>query len=314
MLVLLLGLVLPSMVFSLTGKVVRNDSLENDHASMATTAPFAENNKVSVLMEDGVIAVMDLDDYLTAVVLREMPASFDMEALKAQAVVARTYTLRRSTGESKHSGAAVCTDSACCQGYIDPEKYVTSGGNVTLVNKVRQAVTDTTKQVLLYNGKLIDATYFSCSGGMTEGALAVWGADIPYLQPTASPGEEKASHYVDTVKFKTNEFLRKLGIDVSENQSLVISDITHTDGGGVDNISICGKVFEGTQLRKKLDLNSTAFTITVIGDSVTITTRGHGHRVGMSQYGAEAMAVQGSDYTQILAHYYKDTEVVIYEH
>lgn len=314
MIVLLIGLFLPSMLFSLTQKNIRVQKQEsNNTTQMTTQVIIQETIQIPVLMDSGEVQIMELSEYLTAVVLREMPASFESEALKAQAVVARTYTLRRHTGQNKHEGAAVCTNSGCCQGYCDPDEYIADGGKAESVEKVRQAVSDTENLVLMYDGDLIDATYFSCSGGMTEDALAVWGSDIPYLQSTQSPGEEGATHYVDTVTFKYEEFLELLNLDSSTNKSVAISDIAYTDGGGVDKITICGKVFKGTQLRQILKLRSTAFSITALGDTVTITTKGFGHRVGMSQYGAEAMAVQGKGYEEILSHYYQGTELVTYE-
>lgn len=310
--VLILGLFLPAVVFSSTQKIWMSDKHVESETKVETSSNGDLNQRVSVLMNDDQILMMDIQDYITAVVLCEMPATFDIEALKAQAVVARTYTMRRQTGENKHDGAAVCTDSACCQGYREPDDYIASGGNIELLDKVRQAVAQTENQVLLYNGKLIDATYFSCSGGMTENAVAVWGADIPYLQATESPGEEHAAHYVDTVKFSTADFINKLKLSGVKNNNVDITDITYTEGGGVDRITICGESFKGTEIRRLLSLRSTAFSVTALGDSVTITTKGFGHRVGMSQYGAEAMAVNGSTYDQILFHYYKGTELSSY--
>lgn len=270
----------------------------------------AASTKISVLLQDGTIQIMDMNDYLTCVVLREMPASFEAEALKAQAVVARTYALRRYALGGKHIGAAVCADSACCQGFYDLSEYLDNGGNKEDIEKIQNAVNMTDKLVLVYNGDLIDATYFSCSGGMTEDAKAVWGADIPYLRSTESPGEENAAHYVDTVTFTTEDFLRML--QLSETTNIQIDDITYTSGGGVDTINVCGKQFKGTEFRKKLGLRSTVFVISAVADTVTVTTKGFGHRVGMSQYGADAMAVTGAGFPEILAHYYRGTQLVTY--
>ena len=134
--------------------------------------------------------------------------------------------------------------------------------------------------------------------------MAVWGSDVAYLQAVDSPGEEKATHYVDTVSFSLQEFADKLGVKLSGNW---LGKITYTDGGSVDTIMIGSHKFTGTQMRQKLGLRSTAFVIAPVGNSVTVTTKGFGHRVGMSQYGAEAMAVQGKTYKEILAHYYPGT-------
>lgn len=310
---LVLGLLIPSILFS---RVDRAPSQIQQPTTQSTqpqeTVIQTHEFPINVLTDDGSILQMELEAYLTAVVLREMPADFEVEALKAQAVVARTYTLRRFEAGGKHVGAAVCTNSSCCQGYRSCEAYLAEGGTQELLNKVADAVSDTAGQVLVYDGALIDATYFSCSGGMTEDAKAVWGSDVPYLQATASPGEEKAAHYVDTATFTTSEFARLLDLQVSGESKQWIGNITYTDGGGVDEIQICGKTYKGTTMRQKLNLRSTAFVISVIGNTVTITTKGFGHRVGMSQYGADAMAVQGSSYQEILSYYYRGTELVTY--
>lgn len=264
--------------------------------------PDRRKYEIPVLLGDGSSMMMPLEEYLVGVVLGEMPASFSEQALKAQAVVARTYTMKRNTQSPKHSAGTVCTDSACCQAYVSPADY-----SAEQLEKIQAAVHDTKGLVLTYEEELIDATYFSCSGGRTEAAVAVWGADVPYLQAVDSPGEEQAKVFTDTVSYSVDEFAQLLNVKINGPQDDWFSDITHTDGGGVATMTICGTQFTGTQLRKELSLRSTAFYITALGDTVTITTRGYGHRVGMSQYGAEAMAQSGSDFRQILAHYYPGT-------
>lgn len=261
-----------------------------------------EAYQIPVLFTDGQTVTMPLEEYMLGVVFGEMPVDFHPEALKAQAVVARTYTMKRNTQSQKHPGGAVCTDAACCQAYKDPTAISSEH-----LDKIQKAVSDTQGQVLTYKGTLIDATYFSCSGGRTEAAVAVWGTDVPYLQSVDSPGEEQASVFVDTVTYTTDDFSKLLCVELHGPQNSWFSDITYTPGGGVDTIKICGTEFTGTELRSLLNLRSTAFHITALPDTITITTRGYGHRVGMSQYGAEAMAQAGSDYQEILSHYYPDT-------
>ena len=312
-LALMLGLICPALLFSITGDSAGKESpaeTVQTQLQLSTTAP--SEFQISVLMDDGSVKCMELDAYLTAVVLREMPAAFETEALKAQAVVARTYALRRYATGGKHTGAAVCMDSSCCQGYCSQDEYLADGGTQEELEKVREAVCATSDLVLMYHGELIEATYFSCSGGMTEDAQAVWGSDIPYLQSVKSPGEEDASHYIDTVTFSADEFEQLLGTKLSENPGTWLERITYTDGGGVDTIRICGVDYKGTTLRQRLGLRSTAFVMSAVGNTITITTKGFGHRVGMSQYGADAMAVQGSSYMEILAYYYQGTELVRY--
>lgn len=272
-----------------------------------------EQYDISVVDEQGNVHNMEMGEYLTCVVLCEMPANFEPEALKAQAVVARTYALRRQKKGSKHPNGDICMDASCCQGYISVEEYLASGGQKDAVDKIRSAVEETEGEVLLYDGELIEATYFSCSGGLTEDASAVWGSDIPYLQATESPGEEKATHYTDTVQYSTEEFADRLGRSIETSPSSWIENVTYTAGGGVENMRICGVDYPGTELRSLLGLRSTAFRLSIVGDTVTITTKGYGHRVGMSQYGADAMAVQGKTYEEILKHYYQGVELSQYD-
>ncbi len=279
-------------------------------ASTDPTVPELSQNKqyVTVLMNEESVQ-MELEDYIVGVVLGEMPADFETEALKAQAVVARTFTLKRKHS-SKHPQADICTDAACCQAYMQPEEYLRQGGIATDLKRFQQAAVDTAGEVLVFDGKLIEATYFSCSGGRTEDALAVWGSDVPYLQATDSPGEENAAHFTDTVSFSAEEFCHLLEIEWPGFSPDWIGEIVYTDGGGVKTIMIKGVPFKGTTLRQKLGLRSTAFIISAVGDTITITTKGFGHRVGMSQYGADAMAVQGKKYDEILYHYYHGTQLI----
>ena len=273
------------------------------------TTPAEPELTIAVLMPEGNLEDMQLDEYVLCAVLGEMPADFEPEALKAQAVVARTYGLRRGTINGKHSGGAVCTDSTCCQAFCDVQAYLDKGNTEQNVEKIRRAVSQTSGQVLTYNGELIEATYFSCSGGRTEDALAVWGQDIPYLRSVESPGEEGAAHYIDTVTFTVTQLEQALDTELSD---MWLGQATYTQGGGVDTITIGSKQYKGTEIRQKLGLRSTAFVMTAVGDTVTVTTKGYGHRVGMSQYGAEAMAVQGSNYEEILLYYYPGTLLQTY--
>ncbi len=258
---------------------------------------------LTVLNPAGQLQEMGLEEYLEGVVRAEMPASFPEEALKAQAVVARTYTARRMAS-GKHGQAAVCMDPGCCQDYITAGEYLDAGGTESDVDKIRAAVATTAGQVLTYEGALIDATYFSCSGGQTEDAVAVWGQDVPYLQSVESPGEEDAPRYMDTVSFTPAQFRALTGCAMGDDPAEWFGEVTYTEGGGVATMEICGETFTGTQLRSLLGLRSTDFSIRFGDGGIVITTRGFGHRVGMSQYGARAMALEGVGYEEILTHYY----------
>ena len=285
-------------------------SAETEAQTQETTeeTQVLKERQVTLLKQDGSVETLPLESYLAGVILGELPGDFQLETMKALAVAARTLAIKGSENPVKHPQAAVCWDSGCCQAYCAPDTYLEQGGSQEVVDKVRQAVKETQGQVLLYQGELIEATYFSCSGGRTEDAVAVWGTDIPYLQAQDSPGEEDAEVYMDTVTFPVEDFTYLLGIEPSAT-GLQVDSVTYTRGGGVDTIVISGKEFDGGQMRQLLGLRSTAFAMQIVGETVTITTKGFGHRVGLSQYGAEAMAQSGSNYLEILGYYYPNTEI-----
>ena len=301
---MLMGLVIPGMLLNFAD-MVWDKALQTQQTEPAELAASVEL-PVRVRHGEELAAEEDMDTYLVGVVLKEMPASFEMEALKAQSVVARTYARKAYVTGGKHGDGSVCTEPACCQAWIPEAEYLDQGGASEDVEKVRTAVQSTSGQVLTYQGELIEATYFSCSGGRTEDAVAVWGTDFPYLQAVDSPGEENAAHYEDTILFSRNELEGKLGVSLG---TVVVEAVTYTEGGGVDTICFGGRYFTGTEVRSLLGLRSTAFSVSTAGDTITFATRGYGHRVGMSQYGADAMAVAGSAYDEILNHYYQGTEL-----
>lgn len=312
-----MGFVIPGVIL---GTVVSLAGYRSEIPDLAEpimiTEPYQmdvkEDLEVSILDANGEIIKLPMHDYLTSVLLAEIPASFEEEALKAQSVVARTYTMRAVSRTGKHEDANLCTNSACCQGYIDVQQYLNNGGTQENLQKIREVVQSTKGKVLVYEGELIEATYFSCSGGATEDAVAVWGTDVPYLKSVSSPGEEHATHYTDTVSFSADDFEERLGLDLNGSPVQWFSAVTYTNGGGVESMTIGGEAFTGTQLRALLDLRSTAFSVTTQEDLITVETRGYGHRVGMSQYGADAMAARGSTYPEILAYYYQGTELTDY--
>ena len=249
---------------------------------------------------------MALDAYLQRVLLGEMPASFEPEALKAQAVAARTYTVKH---REKHNGK-LCTDSTCCQAFCDDGVFAAFSEEDR--ERAAAAVRETDGLVLTYAGALIDATFFSCSGGRTEDALAVWGTDVPYLCSVASPGEEAAQYDRDSVTFSREALEKALGISLGADRESWVGAATFTEGGGVEAMELGGQRFTGVYLRKALGLRSTAFTVTVEEGGLRFDTRGYGHRVGLSQYGANAMASGGADFQTILSHYYPGTILLNY--
>lgn len=261
------------------------------------------------------VAELPLAEYLTEVVLSEMPASFSEAALEAQAVAARTFTLKQRAA-GKHAEADLCGDSSCCQAWTSREALEAKLGDTFEMywDKASRAVAATDGLVLTYNGALIDAVYFSCSGGTTEDAVAVWGSDVPYLQAVESPGEEISGKFETTVTVPLDQF--KVTLQAADPQvwlagspSTWFGIRTETEGGGVDTLEIGGRLFRGTELRTLFGLNSAKFTVEATADAVQFTVSGYGHRVGMSQYGAEAMARAGAGFEEILLHYYTGAAV-----
>lgn len=303
---LTVGLILPGLLFSSAGQEQGNVELPNKEE---VAQPAAEI-WIPVLKKDGRLVAMELENYISRVVLGEMPASFDEEALKAQAVAARTYTLQCIEDGERHNGA-VCTDYRCCQTYMEPEEYIGNRGTQKHVDKVFAAVAQTAGQVLTYEDDLICATYFASAGGVTEDAREVWGEGYPYLISVESP--ESSVYDGEKVHVSAEKFQEKLGITLSGPAQSWLGPVTYTIGNGVDKMWIGGKKFSGLELRRIFGLRSTVFTITADSTGVTFQTTGYGHRVGLSQHGADALAEQGYDYKQILAHYYRGTTLEVYD-
>ena len=314
LLAVMMGWVLPRMLFGAISRTGTQAPEQSTPPTLQTEQTTAFTNTVTViyipvLTETDGVKLMELENYIRGVVLAEMPTSFDQEALKAQAVAARTYTMRRLTCGDKHSQGAVCTDSTCCQAYLSDEAYLSERGTQADVDKVSDCVAATSGEVLTYQGELIEATYFAASGGRTEDAVAVWGAEIPYLQAVDSPGETKAERYDEKHSFTKAEFARLLGRNLTGSPKQWLGEVVRTAGGGVQTMVIGGMTYTGTQLRELLGLNSTLFTVTADDNGITVQTQGWGHRVGLSQYGADAMAAAGNTYRQILSYYYQGTEI-----
>ena len=299
---LFLGMIIPGL--TLNGFVWKEKKNTNEQIRSETRAQSGQ--KISVIQSAGSQVEMVLDEYLTGVLLAEMPADFHPEALKAQAVAAATYTWKAHISGGKHGDGSICTDSSCCQAYISTEDFLSRGGVPEQLDQVKKAVTAVSGFVLMYEDELIEATYFSSAGGSTESAVSVWGADYPYLRAVSSP-EETETH---TVFFTKNEFGNRLGIVLSNKTEESFGPVTYTEGGGVATMEICGETFTGVEIRSMLGLRSTVFDLQTEGDILKITTKGYGHRVGMSQYGANAMAESGSSWQEILQHYYPDTILV----
>ena len=252
------------------------------------------------------ITNINLEDYIIGVVAAEMPASFELEALKAQAVAARTFAMyKKETRNLDYDLIKGVKDQA----YKDNKTLLAQWKVNFFTNylKIRQAVEETQGQVLTYNGEVINAFYFSMSNGYTENCELVFAQDLPYLNSVSSKWDnESLNNYSYTIIFSKEDFCSSLGITCD---SVEIQDITRSDSNRVLTITINNQTFKGTEIRSKLGLRSTDFDIVINESGVTITTRGYGHGVGMSQYGANGMAKEGYSYEEIVKYYYQNTEI-----
>ena len=274
----------------------------------------------------GEIVRLPLEDYVTGVVAAEMPAEFPAEALKAQAVAARTYILKRlkagGIANSRHPGADVCDDHRHGQAWISPEEMKNRWGTLNYYRyyyKIRQAVDDTRGQVITYEGQLIDPIYHaSCGGKGTENAGEVWKVDVPYLKGVpcpycADPQPERVA--VVSLEQAGRVLKTDLGaIPASGNgrkdsPAPVMRVLEYTSAGRPKTVQLGDKTYAAAVVRDLLDLRSADFALKVNGGRLEVTTRGYGHAVGMCQYGAKGLAQHGYDFKQILKHYYTGVEI-----
>ena len=273
---------------------------------------------VHVAMDDGSIVKMDLEDYIYGVLAAEMPASFEPEALKAQAVAARTFALRKQMtgGCSRNPGADVCTDSGHCQAYCTEAERKKNWGSKYAANteKLQKAVSDTAGQILTYDDAPILTLFHASSAGYTESVENVYSQTLPYLRSVSSPEDEEIS--VDTQEelsrksfaADVNKAWPKAGLKAAELEKQV-KILSRFESDRVESIRLGGVTASGADLRRAVDLRSANFTIAYDKNSIIFHTRGYGHGVGMSQNGANVMAQEGSDYKDILEHYYTGVEI-----
>lgn len=280
-------------------------SVNTEYSNMDNTSTNNTTNssvsKITVYRSNGSVINLNMTDYLIGVVSSEMPASFNLEALKAQSVLARTYALK-----AKQTGKKL-TDTVSTQSYIDMDQMKNKWGNSfnTYYNKIKNAVENTNGEYLSYNGNYIEALYHSTNNGKTESSLDVFGNYYPYLISVSSEYDKNASSYLRTINMPLDTISNKLGLSLNNNS--VINILSYTDGGNIKEININGNNFSGKKVRELLGLRSADFDISISDNNANITTRGYGHGVGMSQYGANGMANAGYSYKDILSHYYPGT-------
>ena len=311
-----------------SAKISTNDVEKITDTNEVVEASTKQNNNIIMkgnetirvyITETGEIEEVNLEDYICGVVSNEMPANFEKEALKAQAVTARTYLASKKLNRcTLHEGIDIC-DSTHCQVYTSKEKRLEKWDADyanEYWNKIKEAVDETSGQVLSYEGELVlYPQFFSTSSGQTENSEDVYLGEIPYLRSVASTGEESAPKYTSDKTLKISDFVYLLNSNFT-NLNVTVENIKNnfnikssSAAGGVIKLNINNVEIRGVDFRKALSLNSTNFTYEFNGDYITFHCQGSGHGVGMSQWGANAMAKNGSNYEEILKHYYTGVEI-----
>jgi stage II sporulation protein D len=261
-----------------------------------------------------------LESYIRGVVASEMPAEFELEALKAQALAARTYIIRRLVDKdlSDAPEGSIVTDTEKHQVYQSETELQERWGieYERKISRINQAINETVGQVLTYEGRPINATYFSTSNGYTENSEDYWSTALPYLRSVASPWDKDSPRYKEQIKMGIEDFQKYLGINnialpAGTNQSFG-EVLSRTTGNRINQIQIGDQIFTGKEVRELLDLSSSDFEWKLENSEIIISTIGWGHGVGMSQWGANGMAAEGHTYEQIVKYYYKDVQIQDY--
>lgn len=336
MMVLIITILLPTVIVKAFNFVPRENVVSGESVKVPEKElPIVNETKEPVEVVESVETInlynpyndsvekMELELYIKGVVAAEMPAEFNIEALKAQAVAARTYAVSRSLrypeGHPDHKAASICR-GVHCQAYLSLGELRQIKGEEWIENywgKIEEAVDSTKGELIYYNGEVIESLYHSTSGGMTEDAVNVFSQDTPYLKSVQSPYEENAPRFKTVITITDEEFISKINSAYPEakvnkdNLTEKIKLIEKTPSGRIKEIAIGKEILDGRVFRDLFKLNSTNFTITYITKLkiIDITTYGFGHGIGMSQWGANGMGKNGSSYLEILNHYYTDVEV-----
>jgi stage II sporulation protein D len=271
------------------------------------------------LKNENKIIPLELEEYIKGVVAAEMPAKFHLEALKAQAIAARTVTVKRlkhfgGPGYQAVQGADLSDDVNDSQAWLGKADLLKKWGlfnYYTYWRKISRAVEETSGLIITYEGKPVDAVYHSTSGPKTENSEEVWGVFQPYLRSVQCPFDKHSPRYFEEKTFPLLELQSRLGLDTYSPSSgdSFIRIINYTASGRVKNIKIGGRVYQGKELRSLLGLNSTFFTCQISDQKVVFKTIGYGHGVGLCQYGADGLAELGKDYKEIIHYYYQGVEI-----
>ena len=269
---------------------------------------YITNNTIRVKDEKtNKITTLPFEEYIKGVVAGEMPATFELEALKAQAVASRSYAMYQMTA-TKDKDYDV-TNTTQNQVYLTDEELKTNWKDEynQKMNKIKTAIQETTGEYLTYNGQIVNAMFFSTSTGKTENSEEVFVSALPYLRSVDSKWDEESPAFTDTYTFDLKDFYTKLNLPYNEKLNIEITEKTST--GRIKKLKINNQELNGRDIATKLSLRSNYFEIIQNENKITINTKGFGHGVGMSQYGANGMAKEGYKYNQILKHYYQNTEI-----
>ena len=267
------------------------------------------NKNVRIQRTNGSIDTGPFESYIIGVLAGEMPANFELEALKAQALAARSYVLKKM--EQNKNNDYDIVDTVMNQVYLDESQMRAKWKDQyeEKLQKITKAVNDTQGEYIAYNGEVIQAFFFSTSSGKTENSEEVFQESLPYLRSVDSTWDSDVSPVFNEIyKFTLEEFYQKLNLPYEEKLQMNIVDTTST--GRIKNIEINRQKFKASDLTKLLNLRSTYFNIEQNGNIITIQTKGYGHGVGMSQYGAQAMALKGYNYQEIIKYYYQNVEIL----
>ena len=301
-----------------TEKNASQEEIKDDKETGLSEYDYKNYGTIKLLHhETGEIEEVALDTYLCNVVSAEMPADYEFEALKAQAVVARTYTIYKIQNK-KHENADICDDSTCCQAWVSKETRLArweESQRETNWAKIEQCVKDTQGKIITYEGKPINAFFHANSGGTTELPVNVWGGTgLPYLQVVETIGEEGYTQYSSEVTLSQEELLNKLkakydDIQINFNDNEDVRILEYTDSNRVKTVKFGNHEISGVEARSLLGLKSTNFEIIKEGETIKFSVKGYGHGVGMSQTGADTMAKEGSNYEDIIKHFYIGVEI-----
>ena len=311
-LVIIMVIIIPAIIVGVDLSGKRDKSSSNKKVN---------NEDVAIhvyLHEQDKIVTMSLEEYVKGVVAAEMPAEFEPDALKAQALAARTYAVKNmvafgGSGLADKQGADVSTDHRQSQAWQNENQLKAKWGPFNYErywSKITKAVDETRGEIIVYEGEPINALFHSTSGEKTASAREVWGFDYPYLQSVVCRWDQKSPRYTDTKEFALTDIEQRLGADagviaaVQSGDNSIVRILNLTDSGRVDKVRIGSKTITGALMREKLELRSTNFSAELKGDKMVFKTVGYGHGVGLCQYGANGLAKEGQDYRKIITYYY----------